>query len=98
MDFLFVRWFRCDAKYKSDWSAKRLPHIGFLERDDCFAFGFAWSTVIQVSIIHTYICNNDMLHILEYDYVGLHMILLPCCSDNIMSLPLCCNSNHRVET
>ena len=27
MDFLFVRWFGRDAKYKSGWSAKRLPRI-----------------------------------------------------------------------
>jgi hypothetical protein len=40
MDFLFVRWFGRDAKYKSGWSAKRLPRIGFIEHDDPFAFGF----------------------------------------------------------
>jgi hypothetical protein len=46
MDFLFVRWFGRDANYKSGWSAKRLPRIGFIEHGDPSAFGFVDPEVV----------------------------------------------------
>jgi hypothetical protein len=46
MDFLFVRWFGHDPTYKSGFSAKRLPHIGFLKGEDPCAFGFVDPDVV----------------------------------------------------
>jgi hypothetical protein len=46
MDFLFVRWFRCNGDYQSGWSAKRLHRIGFLVGKDPGTFGFLDPDVI----------------------------------------------------
>ncbi|KIK32717.1 hypothetical protein CY34DRAFT_100899, partial [Suillus luteus UH-Slu-Lm8-n1] len=46
MNFLFVRWFGRDPTYKSGFSAKRLPRIGFLKGEDPCSFGFIDPDVI----------------------------------------------------
>jgi hypothetical protein len=46
MEFLFMRWFGCNAKFLSGWSAKCLPHIGFITGEDPNAFGFLNPDVI----------------------------------------------------
>jgi len=40
VEFLWVRWLGRDLSSPSGWAAKRLPRIGFLDRDDSSAFGF----------------------------------------------------------
>ena len=40
MDFLWVRWFGCDTKYKGGWRAKQLYRVGFLPSANVDAFGF----------------------------------------------------------
>lgn len=39
MDFLFVRWFGCDAGARGGWKQKKLDLVGFLE-SDLKPFGF----------------------------------------------------------
>lgn len=40
MDFLFVRWFGYEQRYKYGFKHARLPKIGFVPATDDFAFGF----------------------------------------------------------
>ncbi|KAG2337034.1 hypothetical protein BDR05DRAFT_846153, partial [Suillus weaverae] len=46
MNLLFVHWFSRDPTYKSGFSAKLLPRIGFLKGKDPCAFGFIDPNVI----------------------------------------------------
>ncbi|KAF5351441.1 hypothetical protein D9758_013515 [Tetrapyrgos nigripes] len=40
LDFLWVRWFDLDQKYKFGWKEKRLPRVCFVDGDEPSAFGF----------------------------------------------------------
>ncbi|KAJ7229882.1 hypothetical protein GGX14DRAFT_581546, partial [Mycena pura] len=40
LDFLWVRWYSHDTRYKWGWKAKRLPRFQFLPHDNPDAFGF----------------------------------------------------------
>jgi hypothetical protein len=40
MDVLWVRWFGHDANYRSGFTARRLPRIGFFDGSEDRAFGF----------------------------------------------------------
>jgi hypothetical protein len=40
MEFLFVRWFTIDQRYRGGWKSKRLHQIRFVNGDDDTAFGF----------------------------------------------------------
>jgi hypothetical protein len=40
MEFLFVRWFTIDQRYRGGWKSKRLHWIRFVNGDDDTAFGF----------------------------------------------------------
>jgi hypothetical protein len=50
MNLLFVCWFGRDVSYKSGFSAKWLPHIGFLRGKDPCAFGFVDPDIVIRSI------------------------------------------------
>lgn len=40
MEFLFIRWFTVDRRYRGGWKSKRLHRIKFVGGDDDTAFGF----------------------------------------------------------
>lgn len=40
MDFLWVRWFGRDLRYRAGWTARRLHRVGFVDGLDPQAFGF----------------------------------------------------------
>ena len=46
IDVLFVRWFGQDKAHRSSFSARRLPHIGFIPEEDLDSFGFLDPNVV----------------------------------------------------
>ncbi|KAJ7208339.1 hypothetical protein GGX14DRAFT_303465, partial [Mycena pura] len=40
MEFIWVRWYRRDARYRAGWKHKRLHRVEFVPHDEPGAFGF----------------------------------------------------------